>query len=86
MRKDVAMEEIRDIEGRLIGYGDAFRGVVENSYKKQTMSIYLPVGGEVVINRENVMTSIARRSENQFYVYSQHEYGKYHETYSYVTE
>ena len=68
------MEEIRDIEGRLICYCNAQNGIIENSYKKQVISIQVPVGGEVVIQRENVSTLIKRRTKTQFYVFSQPPY------------
>ena len=69
------MEEIRDMEGRLVCYGDAFTGKLEIAYKKQQIFMLLPVGGQIVITREGVMTTIVRRTSSQFYVYSQRAVG-----------
>ena len=57
------MEEIRDMEGRLVCYGDAFTGKLEIAYKKQQIFMLLPVGGQIVITREGVMDNHRQKDE-----------------------
>lgn len=47
---------IRDCKNRVICYGDAMTGMVENKYKSQILKMYIPIGGNLSIKRDDTMT------------------------------
>lgn len=65
------MEELRNHKHQLIGMGDPETGFVEQSYKRQTTRTHLPIGGEMVVERNNVITTIKRLNKYRFEVNSE---------------
>ena len=61
---------IRDCKNRVICYGDAMTGMVENKYKSQILKMYIPIGGNLSIKRDDTMTYIRRRNQHRFDVMS----------------
>ncbi len=62
------MEEIRNHKKQLVCMGDLETGLVEQSYKRQTTRTCLPVGGEMTVERNNIVTTIKRLNNYQFEV------------------
>ena len=60
LRKDEAMEEIRDMFGRLLAYGNSMTGEIESEYRKQLTIAKLSVGEEIIIVRDGILTTITR--------------------------
>lgn len=65
------MEEVRDIQGRLVCYCNGSTGELKSVYKRQSVYAMIPVGGSIAFVREGIVTHISRRTAHQFYVFSQ---------------
>lgn len=63
------MKPIRDYENSIVCYADAFTGCVESKYKKQKTSTCLPVGGEMIFERERTKTIIRRKNTKEFEIF-----------------
>jgi len=64
------MTEIRDHHDHLVCTADAETGELRNVYNKQTVVAKLPIGGELLVRRRGVLTSIKRIPPGKFYVRS----------------
>lgn len=62
------MEEIRNYKRQLVCMADPETGLVEQSYKKQTTRTCIPIGGEMTVERNNVVTTIKRLNTYRFEV------------------
>lgn len=64
------MEELRNHRDQLVGMGDPKTGLIEQSYKRQKTRTHLPIGGEMTIERNNIVTTIKRLNSYKFEVNS----------------
>lgn len=64
------MKPIRDLEKRVVCYANAKTGLVEAKYKKQTTKTVVPIGGKMIITRDNTETVLERTSNLNFKVTS----------------
>ncbi len=60
------MDELRNHKKQLVGMGDPKTGLIEQNYRHQLTRTYLPIGGEITVERNNVRTTIRRLNEYKF--------------------
>lgn len=62
------MKPIKDYENKVVCHADELTGRIESKNKKQKTSTCLPIGGEVVFERERTKTVVRRKSEHELEV------------------
>ena len=69
------MEEIRDLDHRLVCRADSEKGLIEYANRKEVIRIRLPAGGETVFIRGERYTLVRRAGPGKWYVFSGYQYG-----------
>ena len=69
------MEPVRDINHHLVCCVDSERGLIEHIHQKEMVRICLPVGGEVLIIRQDNYTLIRRIGPRSFFVDNHYQHG-----------
>lgn len=64
------MKEIKNCLDKFVCALDEETGMLQNKYKKQTITTYLPIGSSTEIIRENVVTIITRTTEKEYKISS----------------
>ena len=62
------MDPIKNVNDKVLAFADGATGtVVKKIGKKETIEIYVPVGGRIAFTKENTFTSICR--EGNYFAY-----------------
>ena len=67
------MEAIKDIDQHMLCTVDPYRGIIEHTYRKDRILIYLPIGGEVTFTKGKTYTVVRREGQALLRVYRYHQ-------------